>query len=170
MVLSPALSTTGQKREPLSANGVDTEPVHSSGIIKYKNDSSRLALEHQALLVENPHLYRLLDDLARFLWVNYEQELVITMINRTQKEQDAIYAGKTRSDGRSYDEAPWSSPHQYAHAVDIRSRDFNEEQIREIEDYLNAKHNPENYYRWTAKDHNVGLGSHFHIQFLKDNL
>lgn len=169
MVLNRAPLINGEKNTPLSAKDADGEQVQSSGIIKYKNDSERLRIEHEALEKANNDLYFLLDDLSRFLWAEFEQELVITMINRTQDEQDEIYAGTVRSDGRSYDDRPWTSPHQYNHAADIRSRDFTEEQIQQIEDYLNAKYNQHNYYRWTAKNHTVGHGWHFHIQFVKED-
>jgi len=98
---------------------------------------------------------------------SFTKGVTITMIGRTQREQDEIYAGKKDKKGREYDKKPWTSPHMYNHAFDLRSRDFTKKEIKEIEDYINAKYNPENYYRFTALNHDVGLGNHFHVQFVK---
>lgn len=134
--------------------------------IKFKNDSERLRLEFDDLRGKNKPLQELLWDLAAYTTDTFNKTITITMIGRTQKEQDNIYAGKERN-GVPYKDRPWKSPHQFAHAVDLRSRDFTDDEIRQIEDYLNAKYNQDNYYSFTAKDHNVGLGDHFHLQYYK---
>lgn len=166
-----ANSTNGQKPTPSNVTDAggsqDKKAKPKAPPIRYKNDSSRLAIEHQALLVENRDLYDILEDIREFVFASFEKSVTITMIGRTQREQDEIYAGKKDKRGREYDKNPWTSPHQYHHAVDLRSRDFTKEEIKQIEDYINAKYNPENYYRFTALNHNVGLGDHFHINFIR---
>ena len=136
-------------------------------MIKYKNESERLAQELQELQHKNVELYELLvNDLAPWVSTMFGKDLVITMIYRTDAEQDSIYGGKTKSDGREYDEKPWKSPHQFYHSVDLRSSTFSPSEIKSIESYLAMKYNASNYYRFTAKNHNVGLGNHFHLQFV----
>lgn len=166
-----ANSTNGQKRTPSNVTDVagsqDKKAKPSAPPIKYKNDSSRLVLEHQALLAENRDLYNILEDIREFVFTSFGKGVTITMIGRTQREQDEIYAGKKDKRGREYDKNPWTSPHMYNHAADLRSRDFTKEEIKQIEDYINAKYNPENYYRFTALNHDVGLGGHFHLQFIR---
>lgn len=132
--------------------------------IQYKNNSERLILEHHALEDANKPLFDLIQDAAEYVSREFNKDIVITMIGRTQKEQDDIYAGTTSASGREYDKKPWRSPHQFDHAVDLRSRIFSEDEINQLVDYLNAKYNQVNYYKWTAKNHNVGRGDHFHIQ------
>ena len=136
-------------------------------MIKYKNDSERLAQELQELQHKNVELYELLvNDLAPWVSTMFGKDLVITMIYRTDSEQDEIYGGKTKSDGREYDVKPWKSPHQFYHSVDLRSNSFTISEVKTIESYLAMKYNSSNYYGFTAKNHNVGLGDHFHLQFV----
>lgn len=133
----------------------------------FKNDSQRLMDELEALELTNEPLYNLVQDLCQYVEDKYQKDVIITMILRTQEEQDAIYKGKTSSDGRKYDETPWKSPHQFGNSIDIRSHVFTKKEIYDIENYLNSKYDNTNYHKWTAKNHNVGLGDHFHIQYLK---
>lgn len=134
--------------------------------IQVKNGSKRLVNEIWELRDRNRPLLKLLLDLRNFVKKNYGKDIVLTMIYRTDEEQHKIYTGKVRN-GRLFDQKPWKSPHQFYHAFDLRSKNFTKEQINEIENYLNNKYNDTNYYKFTAKDHNVGLGNHFHIQYLK---
>lgn len=135
--------------------------------LRYKNNSDRLFQEFQSLAHQNDNLYNLvLNDLVPWVEKRFGDDITITMIYRTQEEQDDIYQGKTRR-GRTYEEKPWKSPHQFWHSVDIRSRTFTPEQIKEIENHLNMGYNQTNYYRFTAKCHNVGRGDHFHIQYVE---
>lgn len=134
--------------------------------IRVKNDSKRLIREIWELKSQNKPLLSLLFDLRNFVKKKYGKDITLTMIYRTDQEQDEIYLGKVRN-GRLYDSKPWKSPHQFYQAFDIRSFTFSPSEITEIEDYLNYKYNDSNYYKFTAKNHNVGLGDHFHIQYLK---
>lgn len=139
------------------------EPVVNPLIApKVKNDSSRLKNEYTQLIEKNTGLYDLINDISIYVKKTMNKDIVITMIFRTDQEQDEIY-----KDDPKYKIKKFKSPHQFYHAIDLRSRDFSQSEIKQIEDYLNNKYNPTNYYKWTAKNHNVGLGDHFHLQWVK---
>lgn len=128
-----------------------------------KNDSERIKKELKDLKTVNEPLLMLLIDLYIWVFKKFNKDVVITMIYRTQEEQDSIYGNNIK-----YKQKPWRSPHQFHHACDIRSIIFTDKEIAEIEDYLNNKYNKSNYYKWTAKNHKVGKGAyHFHIQYYK---
>lgn len=133
-----------------------------TGQILYKNDTDRLKEEHIELKERNPDLYDIIDDVCDWAWVYCKKDIVITMIYRTDAEQDSIY-----KDDPKYQQKKFKSPHQFYHAVDLRSSTFDTEQIQKLVDYLNEQYNGTNYYKWTAKCHDVGLGDHFHIQFVR---
>lgn len=161
---------SGPKTKPESLSAV---PVVEGPDVKFKNDSERLQYEWEELREKNYILVEIVEKIADFTGHTLGKDVMITMIGRTNDEQDNIYAGTTRSDGRSYDEKPWKSPHQFDHAVDIRSRTFTKEESEYIEQFINSEYDTENYYRWTAKNHTVykedgtSLGAHFHIQYYK---
>jgi len=129
-------------------------------MVKFKDNNPRLQQEIDQLRSENNELWEMIvNNLSPYYEHHFGKDLVITMIYRSQEEQDRIYQGKRNSSGREYDKNPWKSPHQFWHSVDLRSRD--------LDNYLNTMYNPLNYYRFTAMNHNVGLGDHHHIQFLR---
>lgn len=133
---------------------------------KAKNNSDRIKKEIKDLEKKNETLHKILMELTQ--WVSYEfnKDVVVTMILRTQAEQDAIYKGYVNSRGRSYDENPWKSPHQFWHGIDLRSWIYTESEREKMVDWLNKKGEElGNYYGWTAKVHTVGKGMHFHVQF-----
>lgn len=161
------IQTQGESSSANNAENAPEIPVSTNNVvIFFKNNSERLKKEFRMLETENPELKTLLLDLANYTVSNFGKGIVITMITRLQEEQDEIYAGTERN-GRKYDENPWKSPHQFWHSADLRSSTFSGEEIEQIEDYLNAKYNMDNYYDFTAKCHDVGLGDHFHLQFYK---
>lgn len=132
-------------------------------MLKAKNDSPRIKKEFGELRVHNKDLMKLILDLYHWIDDTFGKDTVMTMLYRTDAEQDAIYGINPR-----YQKKPWKSPHQFYHAVDIRSRIFTEDEIKQIEDYLNSKWNDTNYYKWTAKCHKVtGQAYHFHIQYVR---
>lgn len=123
-----------------------------------KNDSIRIKKELVSLKDKNRPLYDLIIDLYK--WVDKElgKDTIMTMIFRTQEEQEAIYGPGTKK----------KSPHQFWHAIDIRSRIYTKEEQEKMVKYMNEKYNDSNYYKWTAKVHEVGNhGMHFHIQYYK---
>lgn len=127
--------------------------------IGLKSETGRLPTEYTDLPYENNPLYELIEDIAKYCKKEFDKMIMITMIYRTQEEQESIY-------GEGYTK---KSPHQFWHGVDLRSRDFTEEEIKQLVDYINEKYNETNYYKFTAKCHEVGNhGMHFHIQYLKD--
>lgn len=131
--------------------------------IRVKDNSQRLQDEVKLLLTKNKPLSDLIFDLAEHIADTYNKELVITMIDRTQEEQDAIY-----KDDAKYKVKKFKSPHQFWQAVDIRSSIFKKDEITAIEKHLNEKYNPSNECAWTARNHVVGKGAyHFHIQYVE---
>lgn len=134
-------------------------------VIKYK--STQAGKDLVILKDKNEDLYNLVQDVAKYTSNKFNKFITITMIFRSQEEQDSIYQGKINSVGRKYDENPWKSPHQFWHSVDLRSRDFTKNEIKDLVDYINNKYNSDNFYKWTAKNHDVGLGDHFHIQYAR---
>lgn len=139
-------------------------------MIIMKNNSLRLSKEFSILQKKNRDLYDIINDLYYFCQDKFKKDIVVTMILRTQEEQDEIYKGTTRG-SREYDKNPWKSFHQFYLAVDIRSNIFTPEEIKIIENYLNTKYNGINQRPVTAKCHEVikadgtRLGDHFHIEF-----
>lgn len=131
-------------------------------ILVKNRDKERLVQEIYDLKKENKPLFDLLTDLRDWVNKKFDQHITITHIYRLQVEQDKFY-----KDNERYKRRKFKSPHQFWHAIDIRSRDFTEDEIRSIENYLNTKYNKKNFYSWTARDHNIGLGDHFHIQYYK---
>lgn len=131
-------------------------------MLKFKNDSQRLVDEHKKLKSTNSGLFDLIEQLISYVSSKYKKDVIITMIYRTQEEQDKIYANDEK-----YKQKKFKSPHQLWHSVDIRSFIFTKREITELVDYINLNFNAKNWYKWTAKCHEVqGNGEHFHIQFL----
>lgn len=128
----------------------------------FKSDSERLKSEYDQLKTKNNHLYNLLHDICIFCSTNFNKTVVITMIYRTEAEQDSIY-----KDDPKYKVRKFKSPHQFWQAIDLRSRTFTPDEINKLVNYINTIYNKTNHYAWTAKNHNVGLGDHFHIQYNK---
>ena len=111
----------------------------------FKDESQRLKDEYDELFRRNNELYRMLLDVADWVWYMFKKDLVVTMIRRTQEEQDRIYKGKRNSKGVLYETKPWKSPHQFWHAADLRSRVFTKDEIKQIEDYINNRYKTLNY-------------------------
>ena len=135
--------------------------------ILYKNNSTRLERELADLpkKYKNEGLYNLIVELNEYTNRTFKKPVLITMVGRTQAEQDHLYRNSAR-----YQKKKFLSPHQLWHAVDIRSHHFTLSEIKQIEERVNKKYNGSNYYKWTAKYHKVGSGGlHFHIQWVDKN-
>lgn len=138
------------------------ENMTSKGKILFKDNSTRLTNEFTTLLDKNKELHDIITDLCEYCYTFFKKDIVLTMIYRTDEEQDSIY-----KDDPKYKIKKFKSPHQFWQAFDLRSSTFTPEEIKFIEDYLNNKYNSVNFYKWTARNHTVGLGFHFHIQYTK---
>jgi len=132
-----------------------TEPL-------FKNDSERLKNEVVQLSHRNPELHKLLYEICDYCKTEFNKNVVVTMIYRTDQEQAQIY-----KDDVKYKAKPFKSPHQFFHAFDLRSSSFDTKEIEKLVLWVNTTYNVFNHYNWTAKNHNVGLGDHFHVQFTK---
>lgn len=163
-IIKTLLSANSAEKSPETLPSMTNRELED--LLTFKGNSDRLRKELKDLKKENKPLYDLLEDVAGFVKREFDKGLVVTMIYRTEEEQFNIYAG-TKRNGVLFEDDPWVSPHQFYHAVDLRSSVFTKEEIIKIEDYINFNYNIDNYYKWTAKDHNVGLGNHFHIQLYK---
>lgn len=131
--------------------------------LRAKNESERIKSELSQLKSENKPLFSLIVDLADWINSEFDKKTVITMIYRTDEEQAELYKHSER-----YQKKPFKSPHQFWHAIDLRTWIYTEEEIQKIVKYLNDKYNASNYYKWTAKAHAIkGNAMHFHIQYVK---
>lgn len=128
----------------------------------FKNDSERLKGELEDLKTLNPGLYEVLYDTCDYAKREFGKSVVITMIYRTQDEQDSIY-----KDDPKYKAKKFVSPHQVGDAFDLRSSNFDTAETEKLVNYLNLRYNSTNSYKWSAKNHDVGLGFHFHTQYRK---
>ena len=139
---------------------------NAKGILYFKNGSKRLGDEFIELLERNPGLHQLIVDTCAYCKATFGKDITITMIYRTDAEQDSLYQNDAK-----YLAKKFKSPHQFYHAVDLRSSTFETSEIKVLVDYLNSVYNKTNYYNWTAKCHDIdGTGpqaEHFHIQFIK---
>lgn len=130
--------------------------------IKVKNGSQRLIEEIWELKKMNRPLLNVLFDIRDYCRDNFGKDVVITMIYRTDDEQDMIYR-----DNERYQKKKFKSPHQFYTAFDLRSKTFTLNEIEELVNYLNQKYNNSNYFKFTAMCHNIGFGDHFHVQYQK---
>ena len=117
--------------------------------------TKRIKKEYSQLFKKNLELYQLVKRLDYVAFTMFNKNVVITEVYRTQKEQDRYYKGKPK----------FISPHQKWLAVDIRSRNFTEEEIDILVNAINKTTNYYNTYIPTAFYHDMGLGPHIHIQF-----
>ena len=150
--------------------------------IKVKNNSKRLMSEIWDLKRHNRDLLMLLLFLRDLYEGLYLGDIIITHIYRTPEEQRDIY-----KDTERYKLKPFTSPHQYYQAVDIscnivESRALRTclhlfKQYKQVSKndaasfsvfHINDLFNKTNYYKYTAKRHDVGRGDHIHIQYLKE--
>lgn len=158
--------------EPVEVRLPTPEEAAVKAEVKFKDDSTRLREEFKKLNTRNKQLKELVEDLALWIKTQFNKELIVTHVLRTNEEQDRIYAG-TKRGSREYDKNPWISPHQVWTAVDLRTWFYTPEEIDKIVNYLNTKYKETNYYRTTAMYHEVfnskgeSHGTHFHIQYTR---
>ena len=97
--------------------------------ILYKNNSTRLERELDELrrMHNNKGLHALIVELNEYTNREFKKPILITMVGRTQAEQDHLYRNSAR-----YQKKKFLSPHQLWHAVDIRSHHFTLSEIKQI--------------------------------------
>ena len=127
-----------------------------------KTEEYQLSEEVFQLHKENKDLFFLLKEVDEYVGKKYNKAITVTHIYRTPEQQDEFYKDDERHKVKKR-----VSPHQLWHAFDLRSRDYTQEQIDDIVKFINDKFDETNYYNWTSKCHNIGLGDHFHVQFIK---
>jgi hypothetical protein len=153
--------STDSEKSQTAKETMTSENIPDSNI-EFKNDSNRLKEEMEELKIRNKPLYNILLDCGEFCDRYFNKKTIVTMIYRTDEEQDSIYKNDPK-----YQQRKFKSPHQFYHAFDLRSSHLDTIQIEKLVKHLNDLYNKDNYYKWTAKDHDVGLGNHFHVQFVK---
>jgi len=132
-------------------------------MVGFKNDSSRLKSEYNALQEKNMPLFDAINDLDAWISTTLNKPLILTMIYRTPEEQDELY-----KDDPKYQTKPFKSPHQFNQAADVHSLDFSQDEIDQIVNYLNDKYNATNYYSFSALFHQIdNNGLHLHFQYYK---
>jgi len=114
---------------------------------------------YSGLYENNPRLVILLDGLNNFVFLEMGKRITITSIYRTQEEQDELYKEVP------IDKRPARSPHQDWKAVDLRSSDFTNNEIKRIVAFCN-QFKYQNGTRVTALYHTIaGNVNHLHIQY-----
>lgn len=131
-------------------------------LYKILYESNTIRQEVKKFISVNKELAEVLIYINELSLKHFGIPVVVTHAYRTQETQDRLYKNDPK-----YLKKKFTSPHQYNHAFDLRSRIYTKEQIKFLEDEVNKKFNLLNFYKWTAKFHNVGHGDHFHIQFIK---
>ena len=127
-------------------------------------------MKFKTLDIENqyydPQLSAKLRDMVelgeRFTKHQFNKELTITEIFRTQESQDEIYGNNPK-----YQEKPWKSVHQYWRGIDLRVWDFTEHEIEKLTTFFNCfEYDPNRPEKKTCLVHNVGAGLHYHLQVI----
>lgn len=109
------------------------------------------------LAIHNRGLQYVVQRLENYARAVFKKEITLTCVYRTKEENDELY--------KQYATPPKASPHMFWCAVDIRSSDFTESEIKELLDYLNDTY-LFNMYKTTAIYHSIlGNARHFHIQY-----
>lgn len=135
-------------------------------LIPKTQKAARLRMEFRQLREENLPLAALLQDLADFVALEFDQPVIITQIYRTEQEQGRLYdpadSPKTRR----------TSPHTRWEAVDIRDRIYTDAQKRAIIRFLKTHYDATNQFRRlpggakTCWLHPLRGGvNHFHVQY-----
>lgn len=125
--------------------------------MKYKKDN--YFTQFCDLGFHNPKLYKIGLALDNFTTIEFNKDIVLTHVFRTQEEHDALYAATPA------DQRPKTSPHMTWEAIDIRSTDFTPEQRLCMLQFLNSFSYDSKRSRNVAMVHAiVGGAPHFHIQ------
>lgn len=115
--------------------------------------------QFSSLRAKNPDLHDIVQDTAEYVSAELNMDLVLTEVYRSDASQRRLYP----------DDPDRVSPHQLWSAVDIRTRLYRAEQVRQIVRFINSKYAKSNEYAMTAFYHDIGWGSHIHIQYKRKN-
>lgn len=126
--------------------------------MKFK--TMKIEKEYSKLSTYNPKMQSLLVMLDAWTRAQYNKEITLTHLFRTDQEQIDLYAQTPAA------ERPAKSPHQTWEAVDLRSTDWSKKQQDAMCELLN-KSNTNPGGKKTAFVHAIaGNVEHFHIQVL----
>jgi hypothetical protein len=112
----------------------------------------------------HPRLQAVIFALAGLVQYYFNKDICITGILRTQIQQDQLYRGKIKAEGEKYELKPWKSPHQFGCAADIRTSDFEPDEIEHCLNFLNETFEYGSGGKKTAIYHDIGSGAHLHLQ------
>src|SRR5687767_3334106 len=128
--------------------------------------TQRIAKEFQELKTKNAPLAQLILDLTDFVHVEFNKDVMMTMIFRTQQEQYDLYA---KTDGPK---TKRKSPHMFWNAVDIRDWIYNSAEKTAIGKFLKSNYDATNQMAAMPSGsktywlHQIkGQAMHFHIQY-----
>jgi len=120
--------------------------------MKFKTDREKQ--EWGQLFEKNSMLYSIILDVASFSIREFGIMPMVTEIQRTAEENEAIYGYRKMT------------VHMFWRGLDLRSWIYTEDQVKKIEEYINDKYFYD--FRRPGKKvclaHNVGAGMHFHFQ------
>ena len=125
--------------------------------VEYK--TPRLRDEFIELHDKNRDLFNLIDALSVWVKSTFDKDITVTSIFRTEAENGALYANTP------VDQRPKGKPHCFWKAVDLRSYDFEKDELDKIVSWINTNYKNPNG-RVTSFVHEVaGNTYHFHIQY-----
>lgn len=138
----------------------ELEQIDRNGLIRFKQGRERHPdLKTEYLRCDN-RLRFIFNSYSAAIYMKFEYKPMIAVIERTHEEQDLIYGNDP-----AYQKQKWMSTHQTnpCRAIDLRDYDMTPEQIKFTLEYFEQV-----IYTTPNKNtiirHNVGLGSHFHLQ------
>lgn len=125
--------------------------------MKFKTD--RIKQEFQQLYTKNRKLAEVLELLNLYTSLEFQKEITVTEILRTQAEFDALYS-QTPAEKR-----PKTSPHLFWKGADLRSRDFTDKEKEKMKTFLNCFSYASGQGRPVCIIHTIaGNVEHFHVQ------
>lgn len=80
--------------------------------VDFKNQQKRLQDEYKELCMHNPGLFNIIEELDEYVHKEFKKNIIITMIYRTQAEQDYLYRNSEK-----YKKKKFKSPHQFHDGV-----------------------------------------------------
>jgi len=126
-------------------------------MINFLNKRIEYEFNYDAVLEDK--LKKIVYILSLYCEVEFNKDITITHIYRTEMEQNDIYHKSEK-----YQNKPWKSVHQFGRGVDVRSHNFNKIEIEKIKSFINGITYREGSATLTCIHHDIGLGEHFHLQ------